>query len=71
MTTIKIKPLNGLIVRDPETREPLKDEGEEKPRNLYWLRRIQDKSVELVSSTKAKTTKATTKKAATTKEADQ
>lgn len=67
MATIKIKPLNGLIVRDPETREPLKVEGEEKPRNPYWLRRIKDKSVELVIEEKAKTAK----KTVTTKEADQ
>ncbi len=50
MATIKIKPLNGLIVRDPETREPLKAEGEEKPRNPYWLRRIKDQSVVLVTT---------------------
>ncbi len=71
METIKVKPLNELIVRDPITREPLKKEGEEKPRTTYWLRRIKDKSVELVSTTAAKTTKATTKKAATTKETEQ
>ncbi|PNH98469.1 DUF2635 domain-containing protein [Vibrio diazotrophicus] len=63
---IKIKPLNGLIVRDPETRKPLKEEGEEKPRNPYWLRRIKDKSVELVSNNMTKTTK----KTVATKEAD-
>lgn len=67
MATIKIKPLNGLIVRDPETREPLKAGGEEKPRNPYWLRRIKDKSVELVSSNATKTAK----KTVATKEAEQ
>lgn len=45
MQTIKLKPKKGLIVRDPETREPLKAKGEEKSRNTYWLRRIKDGSV--------------------------
>lgn len=69
METIKVKPLNELIVRDPITRKPLKTEGEEKPRNPYWLRRIKDKSVALVGETK--TAKATAKKAAITKETEQ
>lgn len=46
MRTIKVKPSNkDLVVRDPETRQPLKAAGEIKPRNTYWLRRIKDKSV--------------------------
>lgn len=46
MRTIKVKPSNkDLVVRDPETRQPLKAAGETKPRNTYWLRRIKDKSV--------------------------
>ncbi len=69
METIKVKPLNELIVRDPITREPLKKEGEEKPRTTYWLRRIKDKSVALVGETK--TAKTAAKKAATTKETEQ
>ncbi|MGL4225950.1 MAG: DUF2635 domain-containing protein [Vibrio sp.] len=71
METIKVKPLNGLIVRDPETREPLSLEGETKPRNPYWLRRVKDKSVAIVSAEfttaeKVATTKANAK--TTTKE---
>ncbi|AMF92373.1 DUF2635 domain-containing protein [Vibrio fluvialis] len=50
MQTIKVKPQKGLLVRDPETREPLKAAGEEKPRNPYWLRRIKDQSVVLVTT---------------------
>ncbi|WP_281628967.1 DUF2635 domain-containing protein [Vibrio sp. St2] len=46
MRTFKVKPISkGLLVRDPETRQPLKAAGEVKPRNTYWLRRIKDKSV--------------------------
>lgn len=43
VTTFKIKPAKaGLLVKDPETRKPLKTEGEDKPRNIYWLRRVKD-----------------------------
>ncbi|WP_299141314.1 DUF2635 domain-containing protein [uncultured Vibrio sp.] len=45
MKTFKIKPKKGLTVKDPVTREPLKAAGEVKPRNLYWLRRLNDGSV--------------------------
>lgn len=56
MSTINVKPKKGLLVRDPETREPLKAAGEEKPRTTYWLRRIKDESViEVKSIAKAKT----------------
>jgi len=42
----KIKPADKNVnVRDPETYEPLKATGEEKPRNEYWLRRLKDGSV--------------------------
>jgi hypothetical protein len=32
----------GLIVRDPETGAALAAGGETKPRNSYWIRRIND-----------------------------
>lgn len=52
--TFKIKPAKGLVVRDPETHDPLKAAGEIKPRNAYWLRRLSDKSVvEVKTTTKA------------------
>ncbi|MDD9158547.1 DUF2635 domain-containing protein [Aliivibrio sp. S4TY2] len=51
MREIKIKPATkGLLVRDPVTREPLKAEGEMKPRNAYWVRRVLDASVVEVDS---------------------
>ncbi len=40
--TFKIKPKTGVTVKDPETLVPLKNAGEEKPRNIYWLRRVKD-----------------------------
>jgi len=51
MQKFKIKPdLKGKIVRDPDSYQPLKSDGEEKPRNSYWLRRIKDKDVVEVST---------------------
>jgi hypothetical protein len=46
--TIFVKPAMGngdnanrrLLVRDPISMQPLKKEGEWKPRNTYWLRRV-------------------------------
>lgn len=35
----------GLIVRDPETGKALAAEGECKPRDTYWIRRINDGDV--------------------------
>jgi hypothetical protein len=55
-----VKPArDGLIIRDPRTLKPLKMEGEMKPRNSYWLRRIKDEDViiEVQSSSKPKTSK--------------
>lgn len=36
-----------LLVRDPITLQPLKTEGEYKPRTTYWLRRIKCGDCEL------------------------
>lgn len=38
--TIKLRPAPGVVVRDPTTRRVLKADGEEKPRNQYWMRRL-------------------------------
>lgn len=35
----------GLIVRDPRTRKPLAEDGEDKELTGYWLRRLRDGSV--------------------------
>ncbi|WED23519.1 DUF2635 domain-containing protein [Vibrio sp. JC009] len=61
MKTFKVKPKKGLLVRDPQTREPLKATGETKPRNTYWLRRIQDESVTEVKVKTATPSKETDK----------
>ncbi|HXG47688.1 MAG TPA: DUF2635 domain-containing protein [Methylomirabilota bacterium] len=35
-------PRQGLVVRDPVTRQPLPAEGGHVPRDAYWLRRLAD-----------------------------
>ena len=35
----------GQIIRHPETRRPLKKEGEEVKKSTYWLRRLKEGSV--------------------------
>lgn len=50
MTELHIKPTPGVVVRDPETYEPLAPKGEKKPRNGFWLRRLKDGDVLHVTS---------------------
>lgn len=53
MTTLKIKPVDGVTVRDPQTLQPLAVSGEEKPRTSYWLKRLKDGDViEITETTK-------------------
>ena len=40
-----VKPLDGLLIRDPRTRVPLPLEGAEVPEISFWLRRLRDKSI--------------------------
>ena len=44
-STMRIKPRLGLLVRDPATYRPLALEGEDKPRDQYWMRRLRDGDV--------------------------
>lgn len=49
-TTLTIKPAPGLdgkplVVRDPVTMLPLAEQGEVKPRDTHWLRRLKDGDV--------------------------
>ncbi|MDY4480295.1 MAG: DUF2635 domain-containing protein [[Pasteurella] aerogenes] len=60
MTTFKIKPKQGLIIRDPDSFEILSETGEEKPRTSYWLNHLKTGDVELVKETR--TSKSTTQK---------
>lgn len=48
MTTATLKPAPHLQVRDPVTRQPLAADGERKPLDTYWCRRLADGDVLLV-----------------------
>lgn len=53
MKQLFVKPARkGLIVRDPQTGQPLSYEGEQKPDTTYWRRRLRDGDV--VAPTPAK-----------------
>ncbi|ELH1937213.1 DUF2635 domain-containing protein [Salmonella enterica] len=45
MKTFFIKPAPGRMVRDPDTLEFLKPDGEEKSFTPYWCRRLDDGDV--------------------------
>lgn len=45
---VLIVPKNGAKVRDPETKEYLKQAGEVKPKSLYYLRRAKEGDVEIL-----------------------
>ncbi|EAR7071117.1 DUF2635 domain-containing protein [Salmonella enterica] len=46
MKKLKLYPTRrGLIVRDPRTKKALSEDGEEKEKNGYWLRRMREGSV--------------------------
>jgi hypothetical protein len=46
---MKVKPATpGAIVRDPHTKRPVPDEGEDVPDTSYWIRRLRDGDVVLV-----------------------
>ncbi len=57
---INIKPVGSLRIKDPLTKLPLKKEGESKPKNTYWNRRIKDGDV-VVLDRPPKTSKETSK----------
>lgn len=57
MTDLFIKPAPGCLVRDPRTLKPLDAEGEAKPKNPYWLRRLREGSVVKIDRPKASAAK--------------
>jgi hypothetical protein len=48
----------NMIIRDPKTKIPLSENGEEKPwigrEGIYWRRRVQDEDVIVVDKTEIK-----------------
>lgn len=51
-----VKPSPGLKVRDPALRDFLPAAGRTVPDTPYWIRRLRDKDVELVTSSPSVTT---------------
>ncbi|WAP69042.1 DUF2635 domain-containing protein [Jiella pelagia] len=47
MKIIEVVPVDGARVRNPETNELISSEGATVPRNIFWLRRLEDGSVKL------------------------
>ncbi len=57
-TSAFLIPGEGLLVRDPNTKEPLPAEGQIKtlvgPEGRYWRRRLKDRTVAAVTAKKRK-----------------
>jgi len=45
---------SGLIVRHPDTKRPLKEEGQEVKKSTYWSRRLREGSVVEIKKAEAK-----------------
>lgn len=57
---MKVKPAEGLKVRDPETRQFIDDNHEIDPTDFYWNRRLRDGDVIKVGATPQGKAKAAT-----------
>ncbi|UTG75534.1 DUF2635 domain-containing protein [Neisseria subflava] len=51
---IQIKPVEGYVVTDPATMQPLPEEGASVEWSNYWQRRINEGAVELLKTTAKK-----------------
>lgn len=45
LPTVFVVPAEGLIVLDPETRQPIPASGASVPKTSYWVRRLADGDV--------------------------
>ena len=45
---MRVRPRAGVIVRDPETKQPVPASGRDVPRSTYWMRQLLDGDLELV-----------------------
>ena len=63
MATIIVKPVAGVCVRDPETRQLVPADGLRVERNTFWSRRIKEGAVVVVQETQPFKGQATPKSA--------
>ena len=54
MKTIRVRPADGLRIRDPERNNLIESEGRVVPYNQYWMRRLQDGDVVVVPDVEKK-----------------
>ena len=54
MKTIRVRPADGLRIRDPERNNLIESEGRVVPYNQYWMRRLQDGDVVVVPNVEKK-----------------
>ena len=47
---MRVKPKEGLLVRDPFTKRPLPESGRDVPDTTYWRRRVETGDVVLMES---------------------
>lgn len=55
MNAIFVRPIEGRLVRRPETGEILPPDGMSVPRDSYWIRRVREGDVEECEAPKAAT----------------
>lgn len=49
-----VKPAAGLVIRDPDLKDMLPEEGREVPETGYWNRRVRDGDVVIVAQSATK-----------------
>lgn len=55
IATVRLRPAEGLTVRDPLTRQPLDPAGEPRALDTHWRRRLADGDVEIVPADEPET----------------
>jgi hypothetical protein len=55
---MKVKPRDGLKIRDPQRGDLIEPEGRTVPRTTYWLHRLRDRDVVVVTDEPAEETPA-------------
>lgn len=50
MTTMKVRPAEGRMVPDPDRGDVLPKEGRTVPKNQWWMRRLRDGDVVMITA---------------------